>query len=73
MATARIKNTMPESLLEWRARQREGAIMKPSTFEEIKAKAQAEGLSAKRAKKVAGKAYWTTARKKYREAKKKKA
>lgn len=53
--------------LEWRERQKRGAIMKPSTFEEIKRKAAARGATDPEA--VAGAAYWQTARAKYRERK----
>ena len=56
------------SLPAWRSRQRPGAIMKPSTFEDIKEAAKKKyGVGEKRAAKVAGKAYWTTARKKWRQ------
>jgi len=53
-------------LKQWRRKQKRGAIMKPSTFAEIEAKSKAKGMSAKRAKKIAGKAYWRTAKAKYR-------
>ena len=48
---------IPEKILEWRRRQKKGAIMKPSTFKKI-----ARSLS----KKAAGAAYWRAVRKKYR-------
>ena len=51
-------------LLAWRSRQKRGEIMKPSTFEEIKRKAAAGGVTSPEA--VAGKVYWRTARAKYR-------
>ena len=56
---------LPEPMLNWRAKQKTGAIMKPATFKKIEAKAEAGGLSPERAKKVAGKAYWKTAKAKY--------
>lgn len=56
------------SMLEWRKKQKTGAIMKPSTFEKIVEKAKKEyGVGEERAKKIAGKAYWQTVEKKYRE------
>ena len=61
-----------KGFLAWRSRQPEGAIMKPSTFEEIEKSAKEGGLSAERAAKAAGASYWQAAKKKYREAKKKK-
>jgi len=53
------------NLLAWRSRQKPGAIMKPATFEEIKREAK-KRYGEKRAEKVAGAAYWKTARKKWR-------
>ncbi len=44
--------------------------MKPSTFDSILAEAESKGMSRARAKKIAGKAYWNTARSKYEKAKK---
>jgi len=58
---------MSGSLLEWRKKQRRGAIMKPSTFEKIKEKAASEGATNPAA--VAGKAYWATAKEKYKKSK----
>ena len=57
---------MPKSraLKEWRNKQKEGAIMKPSTFKEIEAKAKASGAS--NPEKVAGAAYWKTADAKFK-------
>lgn len=52
-----------KGLRKWRAKQKRGAIMKPSTFEKIAKKA---------GKKVAGAAYWKTAKAKYKKAKSKK-
>jgi hypothetical protein len=43
--------------LKWRRKQKAGAIMKPSTFQAIKARA-AKKYGAKRATKIAGAAYW---------------
>ena len=60
-----------KSFLEWRSRQPEGAIMKASTFKEIEESAKEKGLSAARAAKSAGAAYWVAAKKKYKERKKK--
>jgi len=54
-------------LLAWRSRQKAGAIMKPSTFEKIKQKAKKRyGIGKERAAKVAGQAYWTTAKAKFK-------
>lgn len=53
-------------LLDWRRRQKPGAIMKPSTFERIKRQAAARGADNPEA--VAGAAYWKTAKAKYRRA-----
>jgi len=61
---------LSRKVLDWRARQKEGAIMKPSTFERIKRSASARGATS--GKKVAGAAYWQTVRAKYRKMKKKK-
>jgi hypothetical protein len=52
------------ALRKWRERQKPGAIMKPSTFKTIERKAAAKGYSNPEA--VAGKAYWTTAKAKFR-------
>ena len=57
-----------EKLLKWRRRQKRGAIMKPSTFMEIKRDAAAKGADDPEA--VAGAAYWKTARAKYGKRKK---
>lgn len=57
-----------KSLLEWRSKQKRGAIMKPSTFADIKKKAETSGASDP--EKVAGAAYWRTAEAKHRKAKK---
>ena len=57
-----------EKLLKWRRRQKRGAIMSSKQFKEIERDAAASGASDPAA--VAGKAYWNTARKKFRERKK---
>lgn len=57
-----------KKLLKWRKRQKRGAIMKPSTFKEIEARAAASGAT--NPKDVAGHAYWATARKKFAKRKK---
>lgn len=62
-----MKPKMSSKLRSWRRRQKRGAIMKPKTFEEIKAKAAAAGAINPEA--VAGKAYWNTAKAKYAKAK----
>ena len=54
-------------LKKWRREQPKGAIMKPSTFEKIKKAAAAEGATDP--EKVAGAAYWKTAKAKYRKSK----
>ena len=54
-----------KGLLAWRRRQKRGAVMKPSTFRKIVRKARRK-YGIKRAKKIAGAAYWRTARAKYR-------
>ncbi len=57
---------IPKKELDWRRKQKPGAIMKPSTFDAIVAEAEKKGLSKARAKKVAGKAYWGAAESKYK-------
>jgi len=54
-----------KGLLKWRRGQRPGAIMKPSTFKSIEKKAAQAGATDP--EKVAGAAYWRTAKAKYRE------
>lgn len=61
---------LPKENLEWRRKQKRGAIMKPETFKKIKEQQMARGLSEERAQKIAGKAYWETEKKKYKESKK---
>jgi len=55
-----------KKLLEWRKKQKRGAIMKPETFEKIVRNCIARtGFSKERCMKIAGSAYWKTARAKY--------
>lgn len=61
---------IPEKLLEWRAKKREGTIMKPSTFQKIKTEATKRYGSEARGQAAAGAAYWTTAEAKFRKRKK---
>lgn len=65
------KHRKGAGMLAWRSRQEAGAIMKPPTFEDIKKSEMERGLSEERATKAAGSAYWASARKKYKERKKK--
>jgi len=65
----RPKARKGKGLLAWRSRQKPGAIMKPATFGRIARTAKGKGkkgLSAERRRKIAGSAYWKTARAKYR-------
>lgn len=59
-------------MLKWRRKARRGAIMTPATFEKIKRGAEAGGLPVERAEKIAGAAYWATAKAKFRKRRKKK-
>lgn len=61
---------LAKDILEWRERQKTGAIMKPSTFEKIKRSATARGATS--GKRVAGAAYWQTVKAKHRGRKKRK-
>lgn len=61
-----------EGLKKWRNKQPSGAIMKPETFADIEKSAKADKLSTERAEKVAGAAYWRTAKAKYAKRKGKK-
>lgn len=54
-----------KALLKWRSKKGKGEIMKPSTFEKIKESAARGG--ARNPEAVAGKAYWETARAKFKE------
>ena len=62
---------IPKKMLKWRKGLLEGSIMRSKTFKGIVSKTMKRyGISRERAEKVAGKAYWTTLRKKYRTRKK---
>lgn len=63
--------TIPRKLLEWRAKQPEGAIMSSKTFDNIVKAAMKKGLSKIIATKIAGKAYWQAAKARYKAAMKK--
>jgi len=55
------------AMLEWRGKQKRGAIMEPETFEKIVKDAMKKyGISRERAEKVAGSAYWKSAEAKYK-------
>jgi len=57
-----------KKMLEWRARQKRGSIMKPRTFVNIETAAKKKyHVSDERAAKIAGKAYWTSVSKSYKE------
>ena len=58
--------SVSKHLLQWRKNQKRGAIMKPSTFARIERSASARG--ARDPEKVAGAAYWKTAKAKYSKA-----
>ena len=60
-----------KKLLEWRAKQKPGTIMSPETFKKIEASAGKNPKYDNPAA-VAGKAYWTTAKAKFKEAQAKK-
>ena len=61
-----------KGLLAWRSRQKTGAIMKPSTFEDIVQKCMTDyGYGRARCEEIAGSAYWKTARAKYQGSQKK--
>jgi len=58
------------NLLKWRKKQRRGAIMKPDTFDAIVQNCMDEkGWSKARCEKVAGRAYWNTAKAKFQKSK----
>ena len=63
--TTKRRNTSRKNLLEWRRKQRKGAIMNPKTFRTIYKRAKKK-YGKKRAKKIAGAAYWRTVRAKYK-------
>lgn len=55
-------------VLTWRAKQVRGSIMKPSTFKAIERKAMKKyHIGKARAAKIAGKAYYTTLKYKFKE------
>ena len=56
-----------KNLRAWRMKQKRGKIMKPSTFKDIEESAERSGASDPKA--VAGKAYWRSARDKFRKSK----
>jgi len=69
MARSRKTHHEPAAELRWRSRQRPGAIMRPATFERIVRKTMARyGIGRARAEKIAGRAYWTTVKARYRHA-----
>jgi len=55
---------MAKAMLKWRSKQPRGAIMEPETFEKIKRRAGRSG--ARNPEDVAGKAYWNTAKAKFK-------
>ncbi|MBU1067313.1 hypothetical protein KKE60_05970 [Patescibacteria group bacterium] len=57
---------IPEKVLEWKGKQKRGAIMKPSTFAKIK-RAGNKKYGKGHGENVAGTAYQTTLKKKYKE------
>lgn len=59
------KGKIPKGLLEWRKKQKKGAIMNPITFNKIKESDKKEYGSDESGNNVAGKVYWDMARKKY--------
>lgn len=56
---------MSKAVLKWRAKQPEGAIMEPETFQAIKRKAARSG-KVRNPEAVAGAAYWETAKAKFK-------
>ena len=54
------KKKESKKLLEWRSKQKRGAIMKPSTFSKIASKYGGE-----KGKRIAGSAYWRAAEHKF--------
>ena len=67
------KKKESSALLGWRSKQKRGGIMKPATFDKIERSAIARGLTIEQAKREAGRAYWDTAKSKYKKSKKKTA
>ena len=66
-----LKAKTSKELRKWRKKQKRGAIMDPGTFKDIEESARESGADDPKA--VAGAAYWRTARKKFKERKKKRA
>ena len=67
--TVQLNKSESKALLKWRKKQKKGKIMSPKTFDEIKSKASAKGYDDPEA--VAGRAYWNTAKAKFKKRKKK--
>ena len=69
MAKGKPESRQGKGMLAWRSRQRPGAIMKSSTFDEIVKKCLIDNptFSEERCKTIAGSAYWKTAKAKYKE------
>jgi hypothetical protein len=57
------KARITAGLLKWRSKLPRGAIMQPATFSSIEKKAAASGAT--NPKKIAGAAYWSSAKRKY--------
>ena len=64
---------IPPDILKWRNSQKEGSIMKPSTFKKIESDALRRGLSKESARAEAGKAYWNAVKSKRKKSVMKKA
>jgi hypothetical protein len=64
-----LPKKIPEKVLEWRAKQKEGSIMKTETFKKIE-KGAVKDVGKERAKKIAGASYWKSVFAKYKERKK---
>jgi len=57
---------IPKKILKWRRKQEKGAIMKSETFQRIvKSCMRRTGFDRERCIKIAGAAYWKTAKAKY--------
>jgi len=66
-----LKAKIPKETLKWRKKQKKGAIMGAETFEQIVQETMKKyKISRERAEKIAGKAYWKTAKIKYKERRK---
>ena len=66
MATKTKGHVTSKLLRAWRSKQPRGAIMKPSTFKSIEEKSG----GGEKGKRIAGAAYWATAKKKFKARKK---